>query len=391
MTGLRQTSKYFLIIFVVFLPIALFLPGCNSSHPEEKYVTQPVQWLRLEQKVVANGSVNPIETVKVGAQVSGIIKEIFVDFNSSVRRGQIIARIDPTVYATKVAQARSAMALAQAEVEKAKTNLNFAATQLRRYQSLWQQKLVSQLDLDNNQALSETAQADFQATRARYAQAKALFSEAEANLGYTNIISPVNGIVISRNVDVGQTVVSAFQTPTLFTIAQDLTQMQVAAEVDGSQVGEVKVGQPATFTVDAYKDKVFSGKIDQVRLAPNTTQNVVTYTILIQTTNPDLLLKPGMIATVTILTASQDNALAVPNAALRFQPKGMKAPVPKDSQVVWRLGSDQKPQSIVVTCGINDGLWTEIKPGILKAGDQVIIDQVETASGGAMSLKSLFF
>ena len=167
--------------------------------------------------------------------------------------------------------------------------------------------------------------------------------------------------------------------------------MQVAAEVDGSQVGDVKVGQPATFTVDAYKDKVFSGKIDQVRLAPNTTQHVVTYTILIHTANPELLLKPGMIATVSILTADQPNALAVPNAALRFQPKGAKAPTAKNGQIVWRLGPNQKPEPVMVTCGINDGFWTEIKPGILKAGDRVIVDQVESSGSRAMRLKSLFF
>jgi HlyD family secretion protein len=369
----------------------LLIVGCQQGNSRGEYVTQAAVSRTLEQKVVANGTVNPLETVQVGAQVSGLITEILVDFNSPVRRGQVIARIDPTIYAAKVAQARSALTSAQAEMEKAKTNLELARTQLRRYETLASQKLIPQMDLDNQRAVAAAAQADFQAAQARLAQIKAQFDEASANLRYTTITSPVDGIVISRNVEVGRTVVATLQTPTLFTIAQDLTQMQVAAEVDGSEVGNVKVGQPVTFTVDAYRDKVFSGQIDQVRLAPNITQNVVTYTILIRTANPELLLKPGMIATVTVLAASRPQVLAVPSAALRFQPQEIKLEAAADSPSVWRLAADGRPQQVPVTVGISDGLWTEIKAGALQAGDLVIIEQKGNAKGAGLGLRRLFY
>lgn len=379
------------LIWAGFLIINLILPGCNFATESDHYVTKPITRMDLQQSVVASGAINPIETVLVGAQVSGIIKEILVDYNSEVRRGQVIARIDPRVFEAKVDQCRSALELARAEVEKAKTNLSLATSQFKRYESLWRQRLVSELDLDNNRALYETAQAEFRAAQARASQAAAQLTEAETNLGYTNITSPVNGIVISRNVEVGRTVVASFQTPTLFTIAQDLTQMQVEAAVDGAEVGDIKVGQAATFTVDAYTDKVFSGKIDQVRLAPQTTQNVVTYTVLIQTPNPDLLLKPGMIATVTILTDARTGVLAVPNAALRFQPRGHTAPEAAGRHVVWRLEANEVPRPVLASCGISNGLWTELKNSPLQEGDLVIIDQVSGTRGGGMGLRSLFY
>ena len=378
------------LLLLVVLGAALLL-GCQPGSSRSEYVTQEAAIRTLEQRVVANGTVNPLETVQVGAQVSGLIQEILVDFNSPVRRGQVIARIDPTIYTAKVEQARSALTSVQAETEKAKTNLELARTQLRRYETLAAQNLIPQMELDNQRAWYEAARADFQAAQARLAQARAQYAEATANLRYTTIISPVDGIVISRNVEVGRTVVAALQTPTLFTIAQDLTQMQVAAEVDGSEVGNLKVGQPVTFTVDAYRDRVFTGQVDQVRLAPNVTQNVVTYTILVRTANPELLLKPGMIATVTILAASRPDVLAVPNAALRFQPLGQKGEPRADSPSVWRLGADGKPQQVLVSLGLSDGLWTEIKAGALKAGDQVIIEQKGNSSGEGLGLRRLFY
>ena len=379
---------------LVFLLLALlsFLSfGCQQGNSRGEYITQAAVIRTLEQKVIANGTVNPLETVQVGAQVSGLIQEILVDFNSPVRRGQVIARIDPTIYAAKVEQARAALTSVQAEMEKARTNLDLARTQLRRYETLANQNLIPQMDLDNQRALAASAQADFQAAQARLAQIRAQYAEAAANLRYTTITSPVDGIVISRNVEVGRTVVAALQTPTLFTIAQDLTQMQVAAEVDGSEVGNVKVGQPVTFTVDAYRDKVFSGRVDQVRLSPNITQNVVTYTILIRTANPDLLLKPGMIATVTVMVASRPQVLAVPNAALRFQPHGQKTEAAADSPSIWRLAADGRPQPVLVTVGSSDGLWTEIKAGDLQAGDLVIIEQKGIAGGAGLGLRRLFY
>ncbi len=391
MVHIRIALPHRLRLLLLGLLSALLSLGCQSGNSRLEYVTQEAAIRTLEQKVVANGTVNPLETVQVGAQVSGLIQEILVDFNSPVRRGQVIARIDPTIYAAKVEQARSALTSAQAEMEKTKINLELARTQLRRYETLAGQNLIPLMELDNQRALAEAAWADFQAAQARLAQVKAQYAEAAANLRYTTISSPVDGIIISRNVEVGRTVVAALQTPTLFTIAQDLTQMQVAAEVDGSEMGNVKVGQPVTFTVDAYRDKVFAGQVDQVRLAPNVTQNVVTYTILIRTANPELLLKPGMIATVTVLAASRGNVLAVPNAALRFQPHGNKIEAAADSPSVWRLSANGRPQQVPVTVGISDGLWTEIKAGALQAGEPVIVEQKGNAGGDGLGLRRLFY
>ncbi len=355
------------------------LLGCNPATSSGEYLTQPVRLLTLEAKVVANGTVNPVTTVLVGSQVSGKITEIFVDYNSPVKVGQVVARIDPSLFEAKVAQARASLRQSQADVAKARANLELAATEHHRFQTLWQQNLVARDESDKARNTYHTAQADLQAAQARVGQAVATLNDAETNLSYTTIISPVAGTVVSRNVDVGQTVASSFQTPTLFTIAQDLTRMQVETAVDEAEVGKVKEGQEASFTVDAYPDTTFTGKVTQARLAPTTVQNVVTYTVVVQADNPQLLLRPGMTATVRIMVARRAEVLAIPNSALRFQPKEKKAePLPAGS-VIWRLGPQGKPQPVPVTLGISDGVSTELKESPLKEGEPVIVGRKETS------------
>jgi HlyD family secretion protein len=372
-----KRTQYFLLAAVI---LAYLTSGCGSGQASDKYRTQQAKRLTLESRVVANGTVNPVTTVLVGTQVSGMIKALYADFNSVVRRGQVVARLDAAVFEARVAEARNRMRQAQAEVAKGRANLADAATDYRRFEKLWQQNLVARDELDNAYTRYLATQAELQAAQAQVALARATLKEAETNLSYTTIYSPVDGVVISRNVDVGQTVAATFQTPTLFTIAQDLTKMQVETAVDEGEVGKVAVGQTGAFTVDAYPDITFSGRVMEVRLAPQTVQNVVTYTVVIAADNPKLLLKPGMTATVNILATRKENVLAVPNQALRFMPPPDEALAAPPGPVVWRLGPHQKPEPVPVVIGITDGTWTEIKEGAISPGEPLIIGLVKPAS-----------
>lgn len=380
--------------FLKFSFAALFLTiftcGCGSGQISGKYRTQQVKRLNIESKVVANGTVNPVTTVIVGTQVSGMIKALYADFNSVVRRGQIVARLDPAIFEARVSEARSRLRQAQAEVAKARANLADAATDHRRFEKLWQDNLVARDELDNAHTRYLSTQAELKAAQAQETLALATLKEAETNLGYTTIFSPVDGVVISRNVDVGQTVAASFQTPTLFTIAEDLTKMQVQTAVDEGEVGKVAVGQKGTFTVDAFPDTTFSGQVTEVRLAPQTVQNVVTYTVVISADNPKLLLKPGMTATVSILIAKKENVLAVPNQALRFMPSPDEAKSAPPGPVVWRLGTRQKPVPVPVVPGITDGAWTEIKEGNLSPGEALIISMEKSNAQSTPRMRGPF-
>lgn len=352
--------------------------GCSGNQKSDTYRTQPVKRLSLESKVVANGTVNPVTTVLVGSQVSGKIVEIFVDYNSEVRRGQVVARIDPALFQAKVAETRARFSQTTAEVQKARANLADAENDSRRFARLWKDNLVAKDEYDNAYTRYLGAKADLAAAQGQAAGAAATLKEAETNLGYTKIVSPVDGVVISRNVDVGQTVAASFQTPTLFTIAQDLTKMQVEVAVDEGEVGKVQEGQQAAFTVDAYPGTVFSGKATTVRLAPQTVQNVVTYTVIVEAANPKLLLKPGMTATMNIMVAKAENVLVISNAALRFvPPPEQKAPPPPEGPAVWRLNAKGRLEPASVSLGVSDGVWTEVKEGDLKEGDHLVVGLAE--------------
>ena len=315
------------IAVAMVLLIALAAGGWYFYQKKENGVQfRTVQVIRgdLRATVTATGTVNAVTTVLVGTQVSGTIKEIFVDFNSPVKKGQLLAQIDPELSQTRVAQARANLQSAEAGVEKATAVLRDANRTFERNRTLWERNYIARSELDTSETSQQSATAQLSVAKAQVGQARAALQQEETNLQYTRILSPVDGVVISRNVDVGQTVAASFQTPTLFSIAQDLTRMQIETNVDEADIGRIRVDQMVQFTVDSYPDNLFPGRVAEVRNAPTTIQNVVTYTVVVKVANPELMLKPGMTANVSIITASEKNVLKVPNAAIRFkwQPSG---------------------------------------------------------------------
>jgi HlyD family secretion protein len=287
---------------------------------EVKYKTVTVQNGSLRATVTATGTVNAVKTVLVGTQVSGTLKELHVDFNSRVKKDQIIAEIDPATLQAQVDQAKANMLAAKANVEKAKATMEDAKRTRDRNRQLFAKNLIARSDLDTSEANADSNSAQVNAAIAQVAQTEAALRFAETNLRYTKIVSPVDGIVVSRSVDVGQTVAASFQTPTLFTIAQDLTKMQIDTSIDEADIGKIKTGQDVEFNVDAYPDNTFHGIVDEIRIAPITVSNVVTYDVVVKVDNSDLQLKPGMTANVSIIVANKDGVLKIPNAALRFKP-----------------------------------------------------------------------
>ena len=329
--------------------------------------------------VTATGTVNPVVSVQVGSQVTGKIKELYVDFNSVVTKGQLIAQIDPALFQARVASARASLKTARGNLAKARAQLAQRTIELSRMETLRAQQFVPQSDLDLARTNHKDATAQVEVTLAQIDQAGAALSLAELDLGYTKIYSPEDGIVISRKVDVGQTVVASFQTPMIFVIAKDLTKMQVIANVSESDIGGVAEGKAAEFTVDAFPADPFQGVVSQVRNSPVSIQNVVTYDVVVDVDNRALKLKPGMTANVSIVTSTKDHVLRVPNTALRFKPPGV--PTEKKKSAVWTLGPDGRLRAVSIAPGVTGSSFTEIKDGALREGDPVIIG-VETAENG---------
>jgi HlyD family secretion protein len=271
-------------------------------------------------KVDATGTLAAVTTVQVGSQVSGTIKALHADYNSKVKKGQVVAELDPSLFQTQVEQARATLIKAQSDLDRSKVELDDATVKAKRAQELYDQKLISRNDLDTAVTTAKQADASVKSAQAQLTQARAALNQTQVNLDHTIIRAPIDGIVISRSVDIGQTVAASLSAPTLFVIAQDLAHMQVSASIDESDIGRVAPGQPVTFKVDAYPTQTFRGTVSQVRLEPKTDQNVVSYTTMIDVPNPDLRLKPGMTANVTVQIAMSENVLRVPNSALRFSP-----------------------------------------------------------------------
>ena len=338
--------------------------------------------------VTATGTINAVVTVLVGTQVSGTIKELYVDFNSPVKKGHLLALIDPATFMAQVEQARANLLQAKAGVEKSEAALTDAKRIYERNKLLYSKDFIARSDLDTSEANYEAASAQVSVSKGQVVQMKAALDYAEINLKYTRIVSPVDGTVISRNVDVGQTVAASFQTPTLFTIAQDLKRMQIDTNVDEADIGKISVGQPVTFTVDAYPQQIFKGKVSVVRNAPVTVQNVVTYDVVVNVDNSELKLKPGMTANVSVIYADKKGVLKIPNAALRFRPaersRGMadvkeprepKGPGDPRGVGVWVPG-DKKPKRIRIQTGISDGNFTEVLAGDLQEGQELLVETV---------------
>ncbi len=387
-------KAYFGHKILIAAVLAALIIGCKGDSPS--YRTEPVTRGDIQAAVTATGTVNAVTTVLVGTQVSGTIRNLYVDFNSRVKKGQVIAQIDPSTFEAQVRQARANLLSAEANRDKSETALVDAKRTFERNRELFSKNLVPRSDLDTAETNYEAAKAQVGSARAQIEQSRASLDFAERNLEYTKILSPVDGVVISRNVDVGQTVAASFQTPTLFTIAQDLTKMQINTNVAESDIGLVKVGQDVEFTVDAYPDTLFRGKVGQIRQAPITVQNVVTYDVVIRVHNRDFKLMPGMTANVSIIITTRHAVLRVTNAALRFRfaerpaagaSAGASAPERK-GPAVWVL-ENGKPKRVIVTPGISDGLYSEIVSGDLKEGQQLIVELVkknkpQTPSGPRM-------
>jgi len=358
------------------------------------YRTAKVERGEIVDTITATGNINAVTTVSVGSQISGTIKTLFVDYNSRVRKGEVIAQIDPQLLDASVTQALGNFENAKASLEKAKVAVKDTERTYRRNRELLPDGFVAQSDVDAAQTAYDQAVAGQKSAEAVVTQSEGALKIAKTNLAYATIRSPVDGIVISRSVDVGQTVAASFQTPTLFSIAQDLTKMQIDTNVDESDIGRAAKGQTVIFTVDAWPAKSFKGVVSQVRNAPIITQNVVTYDVVILVDNRELLLKPGMTANVTIQVKKFENILKIPNAAMRYRPPdlskeagggtaGKKEPM---GQRVYILGKDGKPQVVSIKSGVSDGAFTELTGGNLKEGDLLVTGEApkgSSRSGGS--------
>jgi len=475
------------VIIAAVVLVSVFVSRGSDQTAAEEFLTAPVGQGNIERKVTSTGTLEAVITVQVGSQVSGRIKELNADFNSIVKKGQVLAVIDPANYEARLEKAEAALATTragvqnaeanvhnrEAELTAAKANLEVAKLQVQqnqrlldRYQRLWKEKLVTEQDLEDTQTKLESAQGQVQQLEAQITQATAAISSAQAqlnqsranvqqaeadlnmakiDLAYTSIASPIDGVVIERNVDIGQTVAATLQAPTLFLIANDLTRMRVVAQVDEADIGSISENAEATFTVDSFPNQVFKGRISEIRLGSTATEgtsnsNVVVYNVIVEVENPNLQLRPGMTATIDFTVAKEENALLVPNSALRFVPLGIPAkerqergdaarqqrtepeanesggapvevytsteqygikPGPKihfpNSEAVasnwgtvWVLDAKGQPERRDVLLGVTDGIETAVLDGSLKKGDSVIIRQFEKAEESSGTTRTPF-
>ena len=361
---MKKLSKVWLIVAVVAI-IAIVAWALSGGKKEQQieFDTVAVAPANIQNSITATGTIEPVTSVTVGTQVSGIVSKLYVDYNSVVKKGQVIAELDKTNLMSQLNTAKTQLATAQSQ-------LNYQTTNLNRYKTLYQKGLVAADDYDN-------AQLSYKQAKEQVASAKEEVQRAQTNLGYATITSPIDGVVLSKSVEEGQTVAASFSTPELFTIAQDLTNMQVVADVDEADIGDVKEGERVSFTVDAYPDDTFEGTVKQVRQEATTTNNVVTYEVVISAPNADLKLKPGLTANVTIFTAERKGVLSVQSKALRFTPQ--KETVCK-MKIVDQTGNAKNKvwtiegNNIVahkVNIGMTDGTNTQILSGIA-AGTKVV-------------------
>ena len=383
-------KKAVIALVVIAVAAAIGVYFFADKKPEITYRTARVERGSLVSSVSSTGTLAAVVTVKVGTQVSGTIQKLRVDYNSSVRKGQVIAQLDPALYLADVENTKGSHLNAQGNLEKLTADLVDARRHLDRNRKLFQEGIISQGDFDTADNRFNQAAAAVKAAEGVVTQTRGAYDRARTNLGNATIKSPVDGIVISREVDEGQTVAASFQTPNLFTIAQDLTKMEIDTSVDESDISRVRVGQPVTFSVDAYPETRFTGTVRQIRNSPVVTQNVVTYMVVVNVDNRELKLKPGMTANVSIETARKDNVLKIPAAALRFKPKapadakgkpgssapaGEKRPARKGGEQVYVLTPEKSTRPVPVKTGISNDGFVELLQGELRENDEVIVEQ----------------
>lgn len=379
----RDWRRHWMLVTAILLGIVGAVAwSLRNQSPPVHYVTQPVARGSVIRAVTATGTVNPVLTIIVGSYVSGVIQQLSCDFNTRVAQGQVCAKIDPRPYQTVVDQDQANLANAKAQLDKDRAALAYANITNNRYATLLKQDSASRDAADSAKNNYDQAVAQIELDQASIAQHQAALDAAQVNLGYTNITSPVDGTVVSRNVTMGQTVAASFQTPTLFLIATDLTKMQVDTNVSESDIGAIKLGNSATFTVEAFPDRPFAGTVTQVRKAPQTVQNVVTYDVVVSVDNQDLALMPGMTATTKIVTARRDDVIRIPDQALRYNPSGSRSE--SAGQRIWVL-RDNKPTPVTVRLGLDDDSFSEVLSGDLKPGDSLILSDQGggSARGGA--------
>jgi len=385
---------------VILLAATAYAYFRYQDRSEESFLMESLDRGPVVSTVTASGTVNPVTSVQVGTYVSGPIKAIYADFNSRVSKGQLVAKIDPAPFQVKVQSSEAEVANAKAKVLKDNADLEFKKLTYGRNQKLLDRRLISQNDLDTAKSDFDQAAAQLALDEAAVLQAQADLDAAKIQLAYTEITSPVDGVVVSRSVDVGQTVAASFQTPTLFLIAQDLTKMQVDANVSESDIGNVTTDQSVTFRVDAYPDRDFPGKVVQVRNAPINVQNVVTYDVVVAVDNPKLELRPGMTATITIVTAAAEDALRIPMRALRFRPERLAGPGPSATRspqpgrtpgmdtgshhergrslAVFVPDSTGGLKRVKVQTGVQNESYAELVSGDLRESDRVVVGYKRT-------------
>ena len=371
-------NKFTLMLMLIALGAGGYVYWGSSQKQTEqnRYRTVKLEQGDVTQTASANGTLNPVVLVSVGTQVSGTVKKLYADFNDKVQKGQVLMELDPPLFNAQVQQS-------EANVHNAQASLDLAQANEARMRTLLEQEYISRQEYDQSQQALKSG-------RAQVELAQAQLQKERTNLSYTVIRAPVSGVVVSREVDIGQTVAASFQTPTLFKIAQDLKQMQIDSSFAEADIGKIKVGQPVHFTVDAFAGRTFSGVVRQVRLNPTTLQNVVTYNVVVSVENPEQNLLPGMTAYVNIVVAERHDVVLVPNAALRFRPKDIEQKKSggkrnrKDGEglggTVYVL-KNGKPDPVHIRIGITDNKVTEMLAGTLKAGDSVIVeDTLENAA-----------
>ncbi len=365
---MKLKKKHIIILISAALAV-IFLVVINAKANGVKYETRKVRRCTITEVVEASGTINPVNTVSVGSTVSGLIKEIYVDFNSVVKKGQILAQIDPANFQASVDQATAQINNAQANLANTQAVMEMSQKTYNRYKNLYAKNFIAKSELDQAESDYYANLAKVNSAKAQISQAQATYNTAMTNLGYTKIIAPVDGTIISREIDLGQPVAASFQAPQLFTIAQDLTNMQIEVNVSEADIGKVKVGQDVTYTLDGYPDTDFNGKVTQVRISPTTVSNVVTYVVIVDVHNEDLKLIPGMTANVSIITDQKENVLCVPNVALKFTPEtsGQKY----KNQGIWLLQKN-KPVRIDIEQGASDDTRFEVISDKIKEGDLVL-------------------
>ena len=406
---LAGLKKLFLLAIIAGIGYGIYFYFFQEKPTFYNFTTSRITKGEIVSTVTATGELNAISVVDVGTQVSGTIQEIYVDFNSQVKAGQLIALIDPSVLQLTLRESEASLAVYQASVKSAQASLTDSERKHARNKELFSRKLIAKSEVDTSEADVLMKRASLSEAQSRVIQAKAAVDRARTNLNYTKITSPVNGVVIDRQVDAGQTVAASYQTPTLFEIAEDLTQMQIETKVDEADIGTVAEGQNVTFRVDAFPDEIFKGKVVQVRIAPTTSNNVVTYTVIIHVDNSELKLKPGMTANVSIETRRATDVLKIPVASLRFTPpEDLLKMISVDQSVltekrsttsglVWPERDGFLMPPVKIELGISDNAWVELKSEktnaprpVLREGMELVINAVaaekptKTASSGGL-------